>query len=423
MIHFGKQSPALLGVIICIASAQISFAYSLLTHEQLVDIAWKDQIEPLLHARFPTATEQELNKAHAYAYGGCLIQDIGYYPFGSKFFSDLTHYVRSGDFVANLIRESTNLNEYAFALGALSHYSADISAHPSINRAVALSFPKLQAKYGDSVNYAENPKAHISVEFGFDLVQVAKNRYTSDRYHDFIGFQVSKPLLNRALLKTYGLDLKDALGSSDGLAVETFRRAVSKVIPKMVQVTLITRRAELVKEDPNFSKRKFLYNLSRSQYEKEWGRNYRRPSLGARILAFLLKLIPKIGPAKALDFKLPSQDTEELYIKSVNRTVDKYRDLLHEIQAGKFDLPDLDLDTANPTRGGEYVLSDETYAHLLDTLAKNGLNHVKPDLRTNILAYYSHGPPPLRTRKARKQWCKTVDELWQLNSLASGSSM
>ncbi len=422
MSRCGKQSPALLGLLIFISSAPCCFAYSLLTHEQLVDIAWKDQIQPLLQARFQTASTQELSKAHAYAYGGCLIQDIGYYPFGNKFFSDLTHYVRSGDFVVNLIREYADLNEFAFALGALSHYASDISAHPSINRAVALSFPKLRAKYGDAVTYAQNPKAHIRVEFGFDLVQIAKNRYASDRYHDFIGFQIPKALLERAMLKTYGLDLKSTLGPSD-LAIGTFRRAVSQVIPKMVQVTLMTRRAELVKEDRNFSKRKFLYNLSRSEYEKDWGRDYRRPGLGARILAFFLKLIPKIGPVKVLDFKIPSSDTEELYIKSVNRTVDKYRDLLHEIQSAQFELSNLDFDTANPPRAGEYVLSDQTFARLIDELGKNGLDHVPPDLRADILAFYSHGPPPLRTRRARKQWCKTVDGLWKLNSAtARGNS-
>jgi len=214
MTRRGKQSPALLGLLIFIGSTPLCSAYSLLTHEQLVDIAWKDQIQPMLQARFPNATPQELSKAHACAYGGCLIRDIGYYPFGSEFFSDLTHYVRSGDFVANLIRESADVNELAFALGALSHYVSDISAHPSINRAVALSFPKLRAKYGygDFVTYAQNPKAHIRVEFGFDLVQVAKNRYTSDRYHDFIGFEVAKPLLDRVMVKTYGLNLKDTLG-------------------------------------------------------------------------------------------------------------------------------------------------------------------------------------------------------------------
>src|ERR1051326_2493111 len=180
---------------------QAAWGYSLLSHEQIVDIAWHDSIVPLLRTRFPNATTQDLHQAHAHAYGGCLVQDLGYYPFGSKFFSDLTHYVRSGDFVKNLIVESTNLNEYAFALGALAHYSSDNVGHPIINQAVALSFPKLRAKFGDQITFAQDPKAHIRTEFGFDMVQVAKSRYTSDRYHDFIGFEVSRPLLERAFLK------------------------------------------------------------------------------------------------------------------------------------------------------------------------------------------------------------------------------
>src|ERR1041385_1302574 len=192
-------------LVVIVFSSRICSGYSLLTHEQIVDIVWKDHLQPMLQQQFPNATANELRKAHAYSYGGCLIQDLGYYPFGSKFFSDLTHYVRSGDFVANLIRESKDLNEYAFALGALAHYTSDFIAHPGINHAVALLFPKLRAKYGDSVTYADNPKAHIQVEFGFDMLQVAKRRYTSEAFHDFIGFEVSKPVLERAVLKTYGI--------------------------------------------------------------------------------------------------------------------------------------------------------------------------------------------------------------------------
>ncbi len=400
--------------VLAMASALPCSGYSLLTHEQVVDIAWKDDLQPLLQSRFPEATTEDLRKAHAYAYGGCLIQDIGYYPFGSSFFSDLTHYVRSGDFVNHLIRESANLDEYAFALGSLAHYCSDISAHPTINRAVALSFPKLRAKYGDSVTYAQDPKAHIQVEFGFDLVQVAKNRYTSDRYHDFIGFEVSKPVLQRAMLKTYGLSLEDTLGSVD-LAVGTFRRAVSRTIPQLTRVALIAYKLELVKETPNFSEKKFLYNLSRTQYEKEWGKGYRQPGIGSRVLAFVLRIIPKIGPAKALAFKIPTSDTEDLYIRSVNRSVDKYRDLLGEIRKGNYSLSNLDFDTAQPPQAGEYVLADRTYARLIDELARQGLDEIRPDLRDDILAFYLHGSPTRRTCKDRETWCRTVDALWTLN--------
>ena len=305
-------------------------AYSVLTHEQVVDLLWKDSIQPLLVARFPNATPDDLLKAHAYAYGGSLVQDMGYYPFGSKLFSDLTHYVRSGDFVVNLVRDSSDLNEFAFALGALAHYSADNCGHPAVNRAVAIEFPKLAKKYGNVVTYEDDPKAHIRTEFGFDIVQVAKNRYTSDRYHDFIGFEMSKPLMERAFLETYGIPLTDAMANED-LAIGTFRRAISKVIPEMTRVALVSRRKELVQETPNFNAKKFRYYLSRSNYQKEWGKGYRRPTFGTRLLAFFLRIVPKIGPFKAVDFKIPTKQTEDLYIASVDQTLDNYKQLLHEV--------------------------------------------------------------------------------------------
>jgi len=128
-----------------------SFAYSVLTHEEIVDLLWKDEIRPLLLKRFPALTDDQLKQAHAYAYGGAVIQDLGYYPFGSKEFSDLTHYVRSGDFVNEMLLESQDANEYAFAMGALAHYASDIAGHPAVNQAVAIEYPKLRAKFGNSV--------------------------------------------------------------------------------------------------------------------------------------------------------------------------------------------------------------------------------------------------------------------------------
>src|SRR5258708_21508548 len=248
--------------------SQACTGYSILTHEEIVDLLWGDQIKPLLLKKYPGATEDDLRKAHAFAYGGCLIQDMGYYPFGNKFFSDLTHYVRSGDFVEALLSEATDINEYAFALGALSHYASDITGHPTVNAAVATEFPKLKAKYGPEVTYAQDPKAHIQTEFGFDVVQVAKHRYPSDAYHDFIAFQVSKPVLERAFFKTYGIKLEDVFHDLDR-SIGSFRRSVSSIIPEMTRVALVTRKADMVKEDPSFAKEQFLYNLKRADYEKE----------------------------------------------------------------------------------------------------------------------------------------------------------
>src|SRR5512132_1394488 len=210
---------------------RVAHAYSVLTHEAIIDSTWDTAIKPLLLKRFPAATIDELTQAHAYAYGGCIIQDLGYYPFGSRFFSDLTHYVRSGDFVLNLIRDSQDLNEYAFALGALSHYAADNNGHPmAVNRAVPLFYPKLGRRFGKLVTYADDQHSHGMTEFAFDVFQAAKGRYASAAYKSFIGFEVAKPLLERAFEDTYGMRLENVFMSID-LAIGSYRRAVGSVLP------------------------------------------------------------------------------------------------------------------------------------------------------------------------------------------------
>jgi len=391
-------------------------AYSVLTHEEIVDLLWTDRIEPLLKQRFPEATEEDLRKAHAFAYGGCVIQDMGYYPFGNKQFSDLTHYVRSGDFIVNLIQQSSDLNEFAFALGALSHYAADTMGHPTINRVVTIEFPKLGKKFGERATYADSPKSHIRTEFGFDMVQVAKNRYTSDRYHDFIGFEVSKDQLNRAFLQTYGLQLNDVFGDPD-LAIGSFRRAISLVIPEMTRVALLARKQAIVRDTPNFHKKKFLYYLSRKQYEKEWGKGYRKPGAGTRILAFFLRLVPKVGPFSALAFKIPTQQTEDMYIKSVDSTVEDYSQLLHATKVQDLRLPNKDFDTGKDTQAGEYQLTDKAYERLLNKLADKKFEHLTPQLQENILEFYSELKAPIQTKRNKKAWTVTLANVERLRAV------
>jgi hypothetical protein len=279
-----------------------------------------------------------------------------------------------------------------------------------VNKAVAREFPKLGAKYGPIVTYDQDHKAHIRTEFGFDVVQVAKQRYTSDAYHDFIGFEVAKPVLERAFLKTYGISLGDVFGNLD-LSIGSFRWSVSRAIPEMTRVALLTKRDELVKENPSLAKKKFLYNLKRSEYEREFGKQYQKPGLGARIMAVIFKIIPKIGPFKAIAFKMPNPDTETLYLKSVNTTVDQYRAELRDLKAGKLQLANMDFDTGNPTGPGEYRLTDETYAKLLDKLTKEKFGGMLPDLRENILAFYQNPSAPNFTKKKRDKWKKVEQEL------------
>jgi hypothetical protein len=394
-----------------------AFAYSVLTHEEIVDLLWSGDIRPLLLKRYPGLSEDQLNQAHAYAYGGAVIQDLGYYPFGSAEFSNLVHYVRSGDFVRELLVESADVNEYAFALGALAHYASDINGHPAVNQSVAIEYPKLRAKFGKSVVYAENKSAHLKTEFGFDMLQVAKNRYAPQQYHDFIGFQVSKPLLEKVFPVVYGLQLKDVLAHED-LAIGSYRFSVSRMIPEMTQVALQTHKKDMMREQPDFAKQKFLYRLSRSDYQKEWGKNYTKPGLGTRILSTLLRYVPRIGPFKGLGFKNPTPQTEDLYFKSINLTVDRYRALLHAVGTDSVLLPNCDLDSGYPTKAAEYSLADETYAKLLGKLSSHKFDGTTPELRANLLDFYSDLSLPIETKKDHVRWQGVLAALDQLKTAA-----
>ena len=402
-------------LLLLLLSATRCFSYSVLTHEEIVDLLWASDILPLIQHRFPGLTDDQIKEAHAYAYGGSVIQDLGYYPFGSAEFSDLVHYVRSGNFVEELIRQSQDPKEYAFALGALAHYVADVDGHPAVNQAVALSFPKLRAKYGPSVTYVQDKSAHLKTEFGFDTQQVAKNRYASDKYHDFIGFEVSAGLLERTFPLVYGMNLKDVLPHED-LAIGTYRWAISRLIPQMTKVALQLNKGQLARESPNFSKRKFLYRLSRADYEKTWGNKYQRPGFGTRFLAAILGILPKIGPFKGLNFKAPNQQTEDLYIKSINKTYEDYRALLHKEDYQTPQLQDRDLDTGESTHPAEYPLADDTYAKLLTQLASKKFAQASPDLRHILLQFYANPPSKLKTRKDQARWQKVLAAIDELKS-------
>jgi len=391
-----------------------SAAYAVLAHEAIVDSAWDTNIRPLLLKRFPQATRDELKEAHGYAYGGAIIQDMGYYPHGSKFFSDLAHYVRSGDFVLALLRDSKDLDGYAFALGALSHYAADNEGHSiGVNRSVPLLYPDVGKKYGDVVTYEENPLAHVKTEFGFDVLEVAQGRYAPTSYHDFIGFAVSVPLLEQAFQETYGLDLKSVLSNEDKV-LGSYRYDVSRLLPKATRVAWSLKKDEIQKDQPGITKRKFLYNISRASYQKNWGNDYQPPTFGERFIALLVKITPKIGPLKVLELRMPTPQAEQMFEASFDASLDHYRKLLSEVDAGQPDLPNDNFDTGGVTGPGKYRLNDETQAQLLDALAKQNFSGASPEVRAELLDFFADPNAPYAVKRKKKEWAKVQAELAQL---------
>jgi len=373
-------------------------AYSVLTHEAIIDSVWKDSIEKVLLKRFPRATAQDLEQARAYAYGGCIMQDMGYYPMGSHLFTDLTHYVRSAHFVQAMLRDAHDINEYAFALGALAHYVADNTGHPAaINKSVPILYPKIRKKFGDYVTYGDDPTSHIKTEFAFDVLQAARGRYASQAYHDYIGFEVSKPILERAFRETYALELDDVFVALDA-AIASYRKSVSKTIPKATKVAWELKKDDILKSMPGATPESFVYN-------------YRKPGLGTKFLAAVIRIVPKVGPLKAMAFHPPTPDTEKLFLESFEATVNRYRQLLTAEQAGRLQISDQNFDLGEPPKAGTYKLTDETYAKLVEHLSERDFEGVSPELRNDILSFYRDRNAPIETKQHTRQWQKLVEVL------------
>jgi hypothetical protein len=339
---------------------------------------------------------------------------MGYYPYGNKFFSDLTHYVRSGDFIIAMLGNSQDVYEYAFALGVLSHYATDTDGHQlATNRAVPILYPSLRKKYGDEVTYEDDPLAHVKTEFGFDVLQVAHGHYASEEFHDFIGFEVSRELLDETFHEVYGLELKRVFADEEK-TLNSYRRDVSKLIPRATRIAWSLKKQEIQASEPSATHRKFLYNLSRSQFEKEWGKDYTRPRASDRFLAFLYRLFPKFGPLKVLELRTPTPETERLFEASFNASLDRYRNLLNAVSRNELNLPNTNFDVGNDTAPGIYRLSDDAHARLLDELAENQFRGVTPAIQAEILRYFAAPDASYNVKKDAKAWARAQAELEQL---------
>ncbi len=407
-------------VIACWFLTPAVHAYAVFTHEELIDLAWSDSIRPLLLARFPSATEDQLRKAHAYAYGGCAIQDMGYYPFAKEFFSDLTHYVRAGDFVSNLLRDASTLDQYAFAIGALSHYLGDSIGHSeAINLSTPIAFPKLELKFGPSVAYDQDPHAHVRTEFAFDIGQLSKRTFAPPSYMRHIGFGVSRPLLDRAFHETYGFYFPELVGKTRP-ALRSYRGSARTFIPAFAGAEVVLHHRQFAPDSANDSYELFVRRLRRADYERHWKPDYAGPGFGSHVLAIVVKVVPKVGVLSLLAIKIPVVSTEDLYVTSVNHTVDAYADLLKRLRDTPdvdVALPNRDLDTGALVKPGAYRLTDETYAQLLGRIVSRPDRAIPAELRQNILDFYADPDAPISTKKDADAWRRVESELMILKEM------
>jgi hypothetical protein len=392
--------------------------YSVLTHEEIIDLTWADSIRPLLLRLYPNLTPEQLRDAHAYAYGGCVIQDLGYYPSGKPIFSDLLHYVRTGDFIRALFRDSKGPNDVAFAIGALSHYFGDTIGHPdAVNLAVGQSFPKLAAKYGPNVNYAEGQHQHVRNEFAFDVNDIAKHRLAPEKYLNHIGFAVPIPLLTRAFYDTYGLDLGKVLMQKHP-NLHGYRYAVRTLLPRVAYAENLLYRKRFPPDAPSPALDEFKSQIAALALADNWNSYRRHAGVGTHLLAGFLFILPKVGALSDLSLRGPTPSAEQDYVNSLMHTADMLRQTI--VTATKSDgLPNLDLDTGLEVRPGTYSLEDYTYADLLHQMTRDPSSPIPFGVKRDLLAYFADPAAAVYISRDPKRLAQVTADLPILQTIST----
>jgi hypothetical protein len=405
-------------VLCALLACQPAGAYSVLTHEQLIDLTWQSSIVPLLRSHYPKITDAQLEEARSYAYAGSVIQDVGYYPFGDPFLSNLTHYVRSGDFIVHLFRDAKDANQLAFAIGALSHYVGDNIGHSqATNPSVGVEFPKLAAKYGPVVTFGEDESAHVRTEFAFDIDEIAHHRFAPVHYLRHVGLNVPTQQLAAAFYDTYGLSADFSRARSRRINVGGFRFAVRSFVPRIAYAVTLLHRSHMPADSMSPDLQKLSSEVAQIAAENNWDKYRKKAGIGTYSLAGLIFILPKIGPLKLVSIKGPDATTKEEYIRSVNRSTELLSSTLVRFGSPHQTLANRDLDTGAPVRPGGYRLTDETYAKLLHLLAVDPHHTVPPGLKRDILNYYADPNAPIHTKKNPTQWARVQSDLQVLRTM------
>ncbi len=451
--------------VLLLACARPLAAYSLLTHEQLIDLTWQDSIVPLLLSRYPNLTSADLEHARAYAYGGCVIQDIGYYPFGNGSFSNLTHYVRSGDFVVSLFRNAENADELAFAVGALSHYIGDSIGHSeATNLAVPIEFPALARKYGRVVSYAEGRHQHVRTEFAFDIDQIAHHRLAPLHYLRHVGLRVPVRQLALAYYQTYGIN-EDFGKTGRRINVRAYRFAVHALIPRVAYALTLLHRSHEPPETPSPDLDTIQQEVAAVASRDNWDHWRRKAGIGTYMLAGILFVIPKVGPLSLAAIKGPTSATEADYLHSVVQSTAVLRRALarftppasnrptaqapasesrtaqqaqssglppgsgsaalttffSQFRDPHHPLPNRDLDTGSVVKLGGYPLTDLTFAALLHRLTHQPSHPIPPGIKSDVQAYFANPPADVVSHQPPELWAQVQADLLVLATMPTSN--
>lgn len=390
-----QLTASLIGMVLLITFPASSQAFSVLAHQAIVDQAWDHTILPEVRRQFPDASEQDLNEAHAYARGGSHLPDLGYFPLGSHLFSDLLHYVCTGDFITRLLNEASSANEYAFALGMLAHYEADVIGHAeATNLAVPLIYPKLAQQYGEDVTYADSPSAHLETEFRFDVLQAAHRHDIPGLFEHSIEFKVPQEFLEKVFRETYGLELRDLFVSYD-VAINTYRWGFRTLIDEGTGIAWALYSQDIESLEPGVTSKQFVQVTSRADFAHEFGKAFLEPGYFVRLVGFVGNLLPSIGPLKRLPYKPLPQKVQQLYFRAFRNAYEEYLREVGAIAKDRAVLANLNLDTGRGSQFDRYPPADKTYVELLERNARKHFADMPKALADDMWAHFRNPVPAL----------------------------
>jgi hypothetical protein len=279
-----------------------------------------------------------------------------------------------------------------------------------------MTYPKVEKKFGDTVTYGEDPIAHVRMEFSFDVLQTARGNYAPDTYHDFIGFKVARPLLEKSFFRIYGINVND-LFNNLGRTIGTFRWVVKDLFPVITRAAWASKRGHINEAIPGATGRKFIYTMHRKNYIRDFASKDERPPSFANVWSLLIRIAPKIGPLRVLKFKAPGAVAEKLFIQSFDTTIKYYTWYISGLRNGPIFLDNINFDTGLDTAPEQYKLADKTYTALLSKLRDQQFDSVTVSLQQNILSFFKGYKPVTTTKRTKKEWQRTEQSLSQLKTI------
>ena len=358
-------------------------AFSVTAHQGVVDQAWGLTLVPLIRQRFPNATDRELTEAHAYARGGSISPILVLSARESFVFRPAA--LRSH---RRFRQPSVNWGQLSgricVRLGMLGHYEAPAGIRKRPIFRCPSSIPSSSRNTATPSPMRTHPRAPTN---SIRCAAGRSSQRNTDLFEHSIDFKVPRDALERAFAETYGLQLNDLFDNYD-IAIYTYRWGFRTIINEGTGIAWALYRKDIESNEPGVTSKEFVREISRGDFERQFGKAFLEPGYLPRFVGFLGTLVPDVGPLKRLPFKPLPDSVQKLYFRAYRHASERYVHEVAAICANKAWLENINLDTGRADKSGEYAPADEAWVDLLELHDKSHFANVRDDLASDFRAHF-----------------------------------